>query len=350
MDDIFKGQKGVESARSAIDEMVARQIPVTHENYAVWLAHCAGTNPELSSKLIAAINDPVEPMTDVTAKLYEIYFNARSMKEEVLATSTKMSKELNDALATLGEVGQSTKAYGEALQLGSDELDKAKDSPAAMAKVIQSLTSATREMSERAAHLESRLEETTKEVHTLRSGLELIQREALTDGLTGLANRRRFDQLMDEATTGNGWTQPLCLMMVDIDHFKRVNDTWGHQTGDQIIRFVAGVLTKFADTHHVCARYGGEEFAVIMPATPQDEAESVAEEIRQFVERKKLKRRSTDEELGKVTVSIGIAHFEDNETPGDLIERADKALYASKQNGRNRTTVAAPAQKAAHAA
>jgi diguanylate cyclase len=340
----FQGSSGFETARRAIDEMERRGISVSPENYAVWATHVAGSNPALSHDVATALveaGDETSALEEASRQLYAKHFNEVDFGEEVMETSSKVSEELEAALATIKDAGKSTADYGKALAVGTNELTKADASPDALRAVIQSLTSATKSMRKRSVQLEEKLKETTTEVHNLRENLEKIQEEAQTDGLTGLYNRRLFDRKMQQICS-DGWSLTLCLVMLDIDHFKNFNDTWGHQTGDQIIRFTAQVIKKFADPHHVCARYGGEEFAIIMPATRIRDAEFVAEQIRHYVEGKKLKRRSTDEDLGKVTISIGIGECHEGEAVEELIERTDKALYASKQNGRNRTTVAPP--------
>jgi diguanylate cyclase len=130
----------------------------------------------------------------------------------------------------------------------------------------------------------------------------------------------------------------LCLLMCDIDHFKRFNDTWGHHTGDQILRFLASAMQAHARPDHLIARYGGEEFGMIMPRTSVKAARETAEALRNAIQAKRLRRRSTNEDLGQVTVSVGIAHLQPGDTPQGLVERADACLYASKRNGRNQVT------------
>jgi diguanylate cyclase len=184
----------------------------------------------------------------------------------------------------------------------------------------------------------------------LRVSLRQARTEALTDALTGVANRKLFDEtlrLRKEEADAN--RTDLALIIADIDHFKSFNDTWGHQTGDQVIRFVASALTKFALPDHLVARYGGEEFAVIMPRTTLNQSGRIADLIRAAIEAKRLVRRSTNETIGAVTVSFGVALYAPGETVNQLISRADECLYLSKRNGRNRVTLetAMPASNAA---
>ncbi|MFN3883465.1 MAG: GGDEF domain-containing protein [Rhodocyclaceae bacterium] len=164
----------------------------------------------------------------------------------------------------------------------------------------------------------------------------------MIDGLTGLTNRRGFDAklaaCLDEAS--DEVIGP-SLLMIDIDHFKRINDSYGHLFGDKVIRSIATILRDNVKGRDVAARYGGEEFVVLLRDTPLAGAETLAEKIRRLVERSRIKRIGSDEVLSTLTVSLGIACRLPGESGEALIARADAALYRSKQNGRNRVTVAA---------
>ena len=125
-------------------------------------------------------------------------------------------------------------------------------------------------------------------------------------------------------------------MMTDVDHFKKFNDSYGHLTGDQVLRLVAMSVKQNVKGQDIAARYGGEEFAVVLPNTVLRAAITVADHIRRAVMTKELMKRSTGEHLGRVTISIGVATLQPNDTAQSLIERADGCLYAAKHNGRNR--------------
>ena len=130
----------------------------------------------------------------------------------------------------------------------------------------------------------------------------------------------------------------LCLLLCDIDHFKRFNDTWGHHTGDQILRFLASALQGHSRPDYLVARHGGEEFAIVMPRANVKQAAQTADLLRSAIQAKRLRRRSTNEDLGQVTVSMGVARLQPGDTPQGILERADACLYASKRNGRNQVT------------
>jgi len=161
--------------------------------------------------------------------------------------------------------------------------------------------------------------------------------ESRTDPLTELANRKHFDESINEAIRSAGQCgEPLSLLMIDIDHFKSVNDTFGHTTGDQVLRLVAISLKQNIKGQDLAARYGGEEFAIVLPNTGLKQGIAVADHVRRAVMAKELKKKSTGEIIGRITLSIGVASLLQGDTRESLIERADKCLYAAKRGGRNR--------------
>lgn len=156
---------------------------------------------------------------------------------------------------------------------------------------------------------------------------------AFRDTLTGLLNRRSFDkQISDEWKRRRRYGRPLSLIMIDIDHFKKVNDTHGHQKGDSVLEAVAGIILDNVRSSDYPCRYGGEEMAVILPETTLDHAMKTSEKLRKLVE-KEVKAR----EGISVTISIGVSTYQEKmKNPGDLVKAADKALYKAKEEGRNR--------------
>ena len=164
-----------------------------------------------------------------------------------------------------------------------------------------------------------------------------MRNESLTDPLTSLANRKYFDSALEKfIAQSRAGGEPLALLLTDIDHFKAFNDTFGHLTGDQVLRLVAVAVKQNVKGQDIAARYGGEEFAIILPNTPLRAALTVADHVRRAVMTKELMKRSTGEHLGRVTISVGVATLGNEDTGQSLIERADNCLYAAKRNGRNR--------------
>jgi len=175
-----------------------------------------------------------------------------------------------------------------------------------------------------------------KVIDSLRSDMKSLSSVAMTDQLTGIANRRAFDktirEMIDQFVENR---QPFSLLMIDIDHFKQFNDTYGHAIGDKVLVYVAGALKDGVKGDDVVARYGGEEFAIFLPETDYAGAMAVGEHVRKKIAQKRLTLSARQKSLGKITISVGVAvaHAQDDEFL--LMERADKGLYQAKRNGRN---------------
>jgi diguanylate cyclase len=203
--------------------------------------------------------------------------------------------------------------------------------------IVDMLVMATGEMRATNTALEERLTLSKTEISNLQQNLEAIRAESLTDPLTGLGNRKYFDRMIDVAVQNAlANNEPLSLLMFDIDHFKSFNDSFGHLTGDQVLRLVSNSLKQTIKGQDITARYGGEEFAVVLPNTALRQALTVADHIRRAVMAKELKKKSTGEILGRVTISVGVSMLKPGDDTDALIERADACLYAAKRNGRNR--------------
>lgn len=167
---------------------------------------------------------------------------------------------------------------------------------------------------------------------------EKVQRLSITDGLTRLYSYRYFRQrLEDELVLAQRYSSVLSLLIFDIDHFKRYNDTYGHLAGDQVLQEVARLLREGAEASHLVARYGGEEMVLIAPETDRDRAMELAEKIRQSVEARTF---VVGKDSTRVTVSVGVAAYPHDAKNGlDLVAKADKAMYAAKEGGRNRVVL-----------
>ncbi|HEY7798596.1 MAG TPA: diguanylate cyclase [Hyphomonadaceae bacterium] len=347
------GAEGQVLGHRTVDEMGRHELPVSAQNYEVWLTYFTHAMPELRSAIdtLIASGSPInnQHMED----FYERFFSTTHLSTQVMETGSRIAHEIADALDALKKAGATTERYGATLNVAADSLQNATIDSDALKRLISVLASATTEMSKQNSSLSTKLAQSSQEMEKLRASLRQARAEALTDALTGVANRKLFDETLRlRREEADAEKTDLSLILCDIDHFKSFNDTWGHQTGDQVIRFVASALTKFALPDHLVARYGGEEFAMIMPRTPLKEAARLADQIRMAIEAKRLVRRSTNETIGAVTVSFGAALYAPGETPSQLVARADECLYMSKRNGRNRVTMetALPPLSASNAA
>lgn len=334
------GPEGLSLGHRTIDEIGRHTLPVSPQNYEVWLTYMTHSSPDLKLVVDKMLASGKALTPEDMEQIYERFFSTTHLSTQVMETGSRIAHEIADALDALKKAGATTERYGATLNVAADSLQNSTIDGDALKRLINVLASATTEMSKQNANLSHKLVQSSQEMEKLRTSLRQARAEALTDALTGIANRKLFDETLrlrkDEADLEK---TELSLLLGDIDHFKSFNDTWGHQTGDQVIRFVASAMAKFALPDHLVARYGGEEFAVIMPRTSLKEAGRIADQIRSAIEAKRLVRRSTNETIGAVTVSFGAAVYAPGETVGQIITRADECLYMSKRNGRNRVTL-----------
>lgn len=311
------------------------------QNYQIWFAYVKDELPGLRKALDIFLSSGQPFSDDISDDIIKKYFpeTGPEMIESVHDVGDRLQEQLDDLMENIAGSLDDTSMYGRTLEVASGKLDQAKGG-SSVKVLVDSLVSATRQMKVRNVALEQRLAQTNMEVTRLKDKMDNIRQEALTDPLTGLENRKSFDDnLKRSCAQALEHGTDLSLVFCDIDHFKKFNDVWGHQTGDNVIRLVASTLRNNVKGQDVAARYGGEEFAVILPNTSLDAARFLADQIRIQVETKKLQRKSTGEPLGSVTISLGISRYEPGESLEGFVHRADSCLYAAKRSGRNRVVV-----------
>src|SRR5712671_5541724 len=325
-------------ARDAFAWMTQRSISPTPENFELSYNFVGGENAELKRAIEALISNGCKFDASVMTILHQRYFRIPKEDDAVAELGEKITAELDSVLHILETAGRDHSAYGKTLSHASGELGRdAKRGEGAIKNLIDQVVGATRAMEARSKTLELQLQTSSREVNDLRDRLESVRRESLTDQLTGIPNRKAFDKELQESIESSIETgEPLSLVMCDIDHFKTFNDTWGHQTGDQVLRLVANCLSENVKGRDTAARYGGEEFVVILPQTELSDAVKLANQIRTKVESKKLVKKSTGDILGVITISAGVTEYDANESAVEFLRRADVCLYAAKRSGRNR--------------
>jgi diguanylate cyclase len=324
-------------ARDALAWMGERRVPPTAKNFEVILAYVGGENAGLKTTIDGLTARECRFDPSVMASLHDQYFRIQRESDALTELSAKISSELGSLMKLLHTAGRDQSAYGSALSKASGELDRPDVSETRIKTLIDHVVQATHAMEARSKTLELEVKASSREVAQLRERLESVRREALTDPLTGIPNRKAFETELDRAMGASVEAgEPLSLLLCDIDHFKQFNDTWGHQTGDQVLRLVANCISENVKGRDTAARFGGEEFAVVLPQTELADAVRLANQIRSKVESKKLVKKSNGDILGVITISIGAAQYDMKETAESLVQRADACLYAAKRTGRNR--------------
>jgi diguanylate cyclase len=338
--------RSIDFADAAMAKIKSLRLPATPQNFELWYVYVSGRN--------AALNQALDEALARSGTLDAV--ESERIRRSCLSGSrlAQASEEIGDRL--VGKIGGTVDIIGTAADTASEYCDtladyghklQAASASVELHTIVKGLVHATGHMGQTNRTLEQRLSGSRDEIAQLQESLIAVRKESLTDSVTALPNRKHLDQALLEAVAyANIHSEPLSVLMADIDYFKRFNDHHGHLIGDEVLRLVAGILKQSVKGRDLAARYGGEEFVVVLPQTPLQSAVTVAEQIRRAVMSKELIRRSTGERLARVTISIGAATLQLGEGAQSLIERADRNLYAAKRAGRNRvdcgTTTATP--------
>jgi len=323
-------------AEIALGQIKALSESASPRNFEIWYHYATGYNPDLNQSINERLAKNGTLSEADIEHIYTTYIAPNRVSERIDSVGKRVLDEIKHVLNTIDAAAGSATSYSESLADATEKLEGAIDTDALRA-VIGRLVEGAREMELNNKKLEARLSASKEEIEELQQNLQTVRSESLTDPLTTLSNRKFFDQEFDKAIAeARAKSEPLSLLMCDVDHFKSFNDKFGHVTGDQVLRLVAVSLKQNVKGRDIAARYGGEEFAVALPNTALRSATTVADQIRRAVMTKELMKRSSGERLGRVTISIGAAALQPSDTPQMLIERADACLYAAKGNGRNR--------------
>ena len=249
------------------------------------------------------------------------------------ALMTKLETSLEDFGKATRAARTATTEYNSALETHVDELEQVSKAGV----VISELATIAKVMLQRTREIEQEMSRSEMQTRTLQKNLDEARRKAEMDHLTGLPNRRAFETVLDkEFEAAVRTNEPLCVAFCDIDLFKRINDTHGHEAGDRVIKAVAQALAKISNDKCHVARHGGEEFVILFRDRTLDEAWAVLDETREGMAERRLVNRATDVPFGQITFSGGIADVFAHASPSEALKAADEALYAAKAAGRNR--------------
>ena len=258
--------ESVQILKRVLPLMSQQRVPTIPQNYAIWYDYVTNRNDELSADLEALMSDGEDFDPDACRRLYEKYFLAE-IHAEVDEIQGAVRVAVESVLQELGGLGDDISHFSEVLDACGESLQK-DPTPEDLNKLVVELVKETAKTKARSEEVETSLHTMATEMTELRAQVDRLSRDSRTDALTGVANRRAFDDAMrrltkEAAENGDG----LCLVMVDIDHFKAFNDEHGHLTGDRVLRFVAQEMEQCVKGRDMLARYGGEEFAVLLPST-----------------------------------------------------------------------------------
>lgn len=325
-----------EFLRLALALLSKHKIPPSPVNYQLAYEYVSGKN----KALIETLDEHMSHADGISQEaLWDIY--QRFFVQDIAALE-KMRKELRFLIANMQNEfersGGELTGFSSRLNEFASVLDTDKN-PQEISSEVQKMISGTQSVAKSQKKFDTQMSDIMEEVETLRKEIEQIKEESLTDALTGIANRRAFDdalsKFMHSSTEEN---TPLSLLLIDIDHFKKFNDTFGHLVGDKVLRFMGTTLRRCVKGQDFTARFGGEEFSVILPHTNKDGAKVIAELIRRAISSTEL--HDKDNHYGKITASIGVTEYSQGEDVSELIQRCDTGLYQAKADGRNRVVLA----------
>ena len=317
-------------AEVALGQIKSLRQTAVPRNYEIWYVYATGYNAPLNKIINETLARNGKLSESDLEQIYETYLSHIKASDRIDKVGARVIGEIDDVMNLITDALGMSQSYDARLSGASEKLRNAKNRDQIKA-IVDGLMKSTREMQETNKALESRLTLSKTEISNLQHSLEAIRAESLTDPLTGLGNRKYFDRSFDmavRAALASG--EPLSLLMFDIDHFKSFNDSYGHLTGDQVLRLVGMSLKQTIKGQDITARYGGEEFAVVLPNTALRQALTVADHIRRAVMAKELKKKSTGEILGRVTISVGVSMLKpDDDT--DFADRTRRCLPLCRQ-------------------
>jgi len=329
-------KQAVDNLKSTIPRMKDLEIPITPENYFVWYEFENGKNKKLIDTLQSHLDGGTTFTPTLNNELFEKFFadKTRDMLSNVQGSTEKLVEGL---LSELEGMQAGAASFSSTLDESQQELKKNPDIKS-ISKLVANLVAETDQVKKTNATMEQKLIVMKDEVNILKQDMDDLNTTAYTDQLTNIPNRRAFDEAIERLRDDfQSNAEVFSLLFMDIDHFKKFNDTHGHAVGDKVLTFIATILKKGIKGSDMVARYGGEEFVVLLPQTNYQGSVIVAQQLCDKVAKKTLIMGGENKtSLGNISISIGVAVVSASDTVASMIERADKALYQAKEEGRNR--------------
>lgn len=327
--------KVYEHADTASQLIAEHGTPPFPNTFALMYAYAAKSD----NKVVVAVDEMLERGALCQYEIDEVY-NMHLRPTDDHAKRENIGREVEQQLSSILDLVGTSMENSDQFEVALTQIERGlsdSSSSAALSSAVARLMSESRRMTDQSRRLSDGLMASMKQIERLQHELEAVRNESMRDPLPSIYNRRAFDlRLAAEVEAANKQGSSLCLAMADLDHFKRVNDNFGHRVGDEILKIFASIVTNNIKGKDLVARYGGEEFAIILPATGLQQATRLIDRIREQMSERKLVLKGTKTPIGAITASFGIAQHQPGLTVSGLIEQADQRLYLAKSNGRNR--------------
>ncbi|WP_019528059.1 GGDEF domain-containing protein [Dasania marina] len=319
---------------TTLEHLKQHELHPIPENYKVWYEYTSTSTPQLNDEIDALIAQQIAISEEICHKLLKKYFVSDEQKD-FDAARLAFSHLLNIMISQIANWSDSSNDFCQALEKCTTRLNN-DPSISEIKDIITDLTQETLTISSASNDINSMLSSLNGEVKQLRKDLEQAGSEAITDSLTGAANRRGLDERLQAAISeAKDKHRDLSLIMVDLDHFKTINDKFGHSTGDKVLKLVASIMKKNLRSSDFLARYGGEEFTIILPNTDLENAIKVAEHLRKAISAKQLSTGRNGQLIGRLTMSAGVTQYRLLDNAEELLDRGDNCMYEAKRTGRN---------------
>ncbi|WP_139121621.1 GGDEF domain-containing protein [Piscirickettsia litoralis] len=301
-------------------------------NYTLCYLYAVGEDRSLIKEIDQNLEEQGTLLPEVAERLFQQY--ALKLAAPVHDLQNSLEELAEKLLADVGHVAKETRGHQTAMQSVEGKIQAIRSADD-VTLVTAQLSEHLQEVVSSGERFGAELANAQSEINQLKSELDAARHDSEHDSLTKLYNRGTFDRAMSDLIKSGCQANSLALLMVDIDHFKRVNDKFGHVAGDKVIQWVAKNLKTALDGLGEIYRYGGEEFVILCKNLTREQVDELAVALRASSVRQQIRIRTTNELVGKVTVSIGVAFYNEKETQEAFVKRADDALYAAKEAGRN---------------
>ncbi len=323
--------------KQAVAKMRDHAIAPHPVNYTLWYSYMGGALPDLNQALEKLLASPRGYSDALAQGIFHQHITGRQAQTNqkallgITEVAASLLQRLNGSLEDSAEFDQ---VLSENLQLLRDM-----DAGGELAAVVDLVAKSAEAMAVANRAFRQKTEAAKQEVDQLKVKLQATEKLATKDGLTQLYNRTAFDRQLAQLLSKDEVAVSTALILLDLDHFKRFNDDYGHLIGDRVLQKAGEIIQLCVPDNTICARYGGEEFALLVTNTSLEGATGVAEEVRKHMERLRVRLKNTNDVLSNITGSFGVALYKVGEGAMGFIDRADKALYRAKDSGRNRVEV-----------